>query len=201
MNADHQDEFDSEEDAGAVGEPGVSIGCTVSGLAQLAGVVRSTVQGWTKKADFPQRLPDKSLNPFAVGVWYERRRLEKKVEEAEAADPMAANDGTSPELERWRRARRILTEMDVSDRQKSTINMQSFMERMLGMAAIRRRTNDLLQRRFGREAHEIMARGLQEEEREWHRIFEEHYGNHLRQTGKKHALDEGPQDEPTTETD
>lgn len=203
MTAAPQDENsceDPEPVSSPDAEPGGPTGCGVSELARLAGCSRTTIQAWMRKPDFPPKFPDGSLNPFKAGAWHERRLIESQLKEAAAADTFDATDGTSPELEKWRRARRIMAELDLAERKKSIVDQRTFMTRLLGMAAIRRRTNDLLQRRFGREAHDILARGLQEEELAWHAIFEEHYEHHLQQTGKQHALDEGNKNEPNTDS-
>ena len=162
MSEDHEnqpvDQLGTDPDDGI---PGSAIGTTVSGLARLAGVARTTVQGWTRAADFPPRLKDGSINPYTVGVWWRDRQISKALQ-ANGADPFLAG-GNSPALEEYRKQRAILAYFDVQERRGTLIDREHIREILAELAKLRRRFNVDLQRLFGPEAHKLSEECLKEE--------------------------------------
>lgn len=136
-------------------------GTTVSGLARMAGVHRSTVQQWTKSPDFPPVMADGSINAFAVGVWHRDKQVTKAATQAMGGDPLLAT-GDSPALEAYRWQKAILAGFDVEERRRSIIRVDDANEVFAEVARVLRQSHETVQRQFGPEAHEILEDALRE---------------------------------------
>lgn len=136
-------------------------GTTISGLARMAGVHRSTVQQWTKSPDFPQAMADGSINAFAVGVWHRDKQIAKAATQAMGGDPLLAT-GDSPALEAYRWQKAILAGFDVEERRRSIIRVDDANEVFGEVARVLRQSHETIQRQFGAEAHDILEDALRE---------------------------------------
>jgi hypothetical protein len=105
---------------------------------------------------------ERIYGPAAIEAW-SRREWARRCDEAAENDPYLADAGApSPALEEYRRARAGLARLELAERQRALCNRVVVHETFTRMAAVLRRTGDMLQRRFGAEALDIFSNGLQE---------------------------------------
>ena len=75
------------------------------------------------------------------------------------ADPLLAG-GDSPNLERYRGAKADLAEMDLQERRGTHANLEELDGALMRFAGGIRRAGEVLQRRFGNEASDILNEGI-----------------------------------------
>ena len=95
-------------------------------------------------------------------VWYHGRGVIEAWSANEAMksgsdDPMVVD--TSPELERFRKARASLAELDLEARQGDLMSRTDVHEGLAAVSAIYRRAGQRLRSRFGDEAYQIIDEG------------------------------------------
>lgn len=140
-------------------------------LADCAAAFDMTSQGFHKEIR-PLLSPEDVRGEGKKGVTIRLRgaidaHAARQVESVRKdADPMLAG-GDSPALERYREAKAGLAEMDLQERQKSHVNLQSLNDALMRFASTIRRAGEALQRRFGNEASEIMNEAIDEALRLW----------------------------------
>ena len=118
---------------------------TGADVARLFGITRSAVSQWP----CPRR-PDGSYSLPAVVAW-------KMGNLAADAD---LGSGDSPELERYRRARAGLAELDLQERLKSLVSRSQVRECIVAFAQQIRNVGEHLTRRFGNDAADMLIRGV-----------------------------------------
>lgn len=139
-------------------KPVDAIGVTITRLASLAGVHRTTAQDWTRQEGFPSKFPDGSHNPFKVGAWRAERRLAGAVDPAEG-EAMLQGD-SSPNLERFRAARAKLAELELEERRRNLVALPEIHEVLCAISKLIRDAGDTLGRQFGDPARAILNRAL-----------------------------------------
>lgn len=147
-------------------ECGVPGACTVSGLARWAGVSRTTVQAWMRCPDFP-RDPDGSINPWKVCDWHRaRQKAQQPATTPFTDDPMLlpTPGSKSKALEKYRRARADLANLDLEERRGSLIARDKAHDGLMDIARLIRQAGDALRRQFGPEAYALLDGALNQAE-------------------------------------
>jgi hypothetical protein len=122
--------------------------------ARLLGVARSTL---AEAADAP-RSADGTYPGARLVRWFLSRRL---AESAAAGDPMLAV-GDSPALERYRRARASLAELDYAERCGSVTSTEVLFAELLPIMQRVRTAGELLGREFGPAAQAVLTTAVDE---------------------------------------
>lgn len=84
--------------------------------------------------------------------------------ETGAADPLL-NGGDSPNLERYRAARASMAEMELDRARGSHVRVEDIGTMLIAFSTSIRRGGDVLRRKFGNEAAEILAEAIDDAER------------------------------------
>lgn len=142
--------------------PGSTYGTSISGLSKLAGVDRSTVQGWMRKEGFPEKLADGTYNAFEVGIWYREWKMTKAEKAARSEDGLEDGGPDSPALEIWRTQKAILAGFDVEEKRQTLVPRSVILQSLLEIALVLRESHERVKREFGNRAHELLEDALRE---------------------------------------
>ena len=131
----------------------------------------------------PMVPADAIRNAGRKGVEIHLRKLIDAVVEKRATDiaaskspdPLLVGDG-SPWLEEYRKQRAKLAGMDVQEREKTHVNLAKMDAVLVRMAAVLVRAAEALQRRFGKDAFEILDDALSEWRSQWERWRKQNEG-------------------------
>lgn len=132
-------------------------------VAAFFGVQPKTVEQWRKKG-MPGNSPAWPLDEIAqwlrqAGPWKPRAATAKSGN----GDPLMAGPSEGSEgLERYRKARAALAELDLAERNGVMINRALMRESMARAAAPLRTAGEKLNLRFNEEARQILDEGLDE---------------------------------------
>lgn len=147
---------------------------TIAGLARVCGVARSTVQQWMRDSKFPPELATGGYDLFAVGEWKgardeatRQKQLLKGLEE----DPLLVGEAASPQLERYRGAKASLAELDLAERERSLVPLESISSGMHEICLSLRGGLEELQRQHGTAAHKLMDDKLRDAESRIDELF------------------------------
>lgn len=130
------------------------------GERQFDAAVRPSLEGQS------MRGVGKALRFFAPDV-VEARMNQKGDAGPAGDDPLLVGSGDSPNLERYRGAKAALAEMDLEERTKTHANLQALDTTLLRFASRLRRGGEVLQRRFGNEASDVLNEAIDDAERLW----------------------------------
>lgn len=160
-----------------MGSDKIGFAPSVSELARLCRVHRSTVQSWMRDPAFPQKQAD-GFDLFEVGQWKGARDETQKQAERQPkakafpqdADPLLSGYD-SPGLERYRLAKAGIAELDLRERQGELMNVAEVREFLDSFADILRRASEQLQRQFGRDALLIVTQAIAVQARKYNIFF------------------------------
>ena len=107
----------------------------------------------------------------------------------------APAEPASPELERWRRARADMAELDLEQRRGDLVDRREFQALLLRTAHILRGLGESLQRQYGPDAQGLLDEAIDDVEREVQRHFAR-YESNGKVNGDEHAGVEQTDDDP-----
>jgi hypothetical protein len=124
----------------------------------------------TFHATYRPLVPPEAIKVDGRNTWIHLRRL---IEAWSAKDRQIASGDVdaelyggsdSPNLERLRAAKAALSEMDLEERRGTHADIRNLESGLMRFASIIRRTGEILQRRFGSEAIDILNDGIEQAE-------------------------------------
>jgi hypothetical protein len=92
-------------------------------------------------------------------------RLEQQ-KPAASEDPMLVG-GDSPNLERYRAAKAALAEMELEEKKKTHASLKDLNDALMRFASLVRRGGEILQRKFGNQASDILNESIDEAHNAW----------------------------------
>ena len=170
----------------------------VASLRALARLVHrnpTTILAWTKRDDWPfgpAPWPTKIVPQIEAWATTLRRDRGHKGD----ADDLGSGD--SEELERFRRIKADLAQLEL-DRQRGThIPLDAMEEELQRFAGLIRKTGEILQRQFGTDVAEVFNEGLTEAEHELERQRARRHGEPVKKPQPPAVPSGDPAGEPTT---
>ncbi|MCP4589576.1 MAG: hypothetical protein GY842_02410 [bacterium] len=147
-------------------------------LARLLGWPGTTLRGrlGDPSCPIPRRGPWPAWAVDALERWAALRYPEPSADD----DAAMATGGTSPELERWRRARAALAELELAQRRGQVLPRDQVRELHSRMAGVIRGACDRIQREYGDGAFDVLDEAWTSAAAMLDRWFEEHA--HVRET-------------------
>ena len=134
-------------------------GCRRQQLVEQAQTYNLPIAG--KSIDLPALA--RAIHRFLADSWLALREAKKDV--GAPAEP------ASPELERWRKARADMAQLNLDQRLGDLVDRREFQPLLLRIAHIMRGCGDTIQRQYGPDAQNVLDEGIAEVLREIDRHF------------------------------
>lgn len=100
----------------------------------------------------------------AQAVYLAAKQYAERVNRPAISDDPLLAGVDSPQLERYRSAKASLAEMDLEERKKTHANINDLESALVRYASMVRRGGEILQRRFGNDASDILNSAIDEAE-------------------------------------
>lgn len=96
-----------------------------------------------------------------IAVWYVHRREKRRTD---PDDPLVYAAANTPGLERLRKAKAEIAELELHERQRRVVQRDDVRELLALVASHYRRAGETLQRRFGRDAAQVVLDAVEQAE-------------------------------------
>ena len=147
-----------------------------SDLARLIGVAPKTVAGWAKMPSFPPSDSRDLIDGVEFLSWWFEKKASKSIRDDLAKrlgvpvpedEPKSVDDDFSA---RRSRAKALMEELKLEQEQKTLVRVSDVQQHIETLTRCLRSGCEVLQRRFGQEAAEILERAITEAESEIGRL-------------------------------